>query len=101
MIGARPEMEGTTMNRAEQSKQMNQIIARCWSDEGFKRKLMADPVATLNAEGMEVPAGMSVKVLENTDTVSYLVIPAQPAELSDQDLRNVAGGAVWWTDKNP
>ena len=36
------------MNQEEQGKKMSQLIAKCWADEGFKQKLLADPAA--NAE---------------------------------------------------
>ena len=80
------------MSNEKQGKKLNQIIAKCWSDESFKQKLLADPVATLKAEGMALPDGLSVKALENTDKVFHLVIPAKPTDLSDDDLDKVAGG---------
>ena len=80
------------LNKEEQGKKMSQLIARCWADEGFKQKLLADPAATLKAEGVELPAGLSIKALENTDKVFHLVIPAKPTDLSDADLAKVAGG---------
>jgi hypothetical protein len=80
------------MNEEEQGKRMSQLIAKCWPDEGFKRKLMADPAATLKAEGLVVPAGLSVKAVEDTDKVFHLVIPVKPGDLSDEDLEKVAGG---------
>jgi len=82
------------MNQEEQGKKMGQIIAKCWADEGFKRKLLADPAPTLKAEGVELPAGLSVKALENSDKVFHLVIPAKPTELSDKDLEEVAAGLI-------
>ena len=81
------------MNQEEQGKKMSQIIAKCWADEGFKRKLLADPAATLKAEGAELPAGMTIKAHENTGQVFHFVIPANPTELSDDYLDKVAGGA--------
>jgi hypothetical protein len=36
----------------------------------------ADPAATLKAEGVELPAGLSYEVHENTDKVVHLIIPA-------------------------
>ena len=71
---------------------MGQLIAKCWSDEGFKQKLLADPMATLKADGAELPAGLTLKAVENTDKVFHLVIPAKPTDLSDDDLDKVAGG---------
>ena len=80
------------MSNDEQDKKMNQVIAKCWSDESFKQKLLSDPVATLKTEGVVLPDGLSVKALENTDKVFHLVIPAKPTDLSDDDLDKVAGG---------
>ena len=80
------------LTQEEYGKKMSQLIAKCWADEGFKRKLLADPAATLTAEGAELPAGLSIVALENTDKVFHLVIPAKPANLSDEDLDKVVGG---------
>jgi len=92
------------MNQEEQNKQMGQLIAKCWADEAFKAKLLADPAAVLKAEGAELPEGVTIKAVENTDTVFHLVIPAAPTgDLSDEDLDAVAGGhehgicGVGWT----
>ena len=80
------------MSNEEQGKKMDQLIAKCWADDGFKQKLLADPAATLKAEGVALPAGLTVKALENTDSVFHLVIPAKPTALSDEDLDKVAAG---------
>src|ERR1700745_3484707 len=83
-----------TMNQGEKERKLSQIIAKCWADESFKRKLLTNTEAILSAEGVELPAGLSVKVLENTDKVFHLVIPPKPTELSDEDLDKVAAGDV-------
>jgi len=80
------------MNQEDQDKKMHRIIARCWSDEGFKKKLLADPVAILQADGIILARGVKVIVLENTDEVFHLVIPVNPTDLSDDDLNKIAGG---------
>jgi len=74
------------MDQESQSKKMSQLIAKCWADEGFKKKLLAHPAATLKAIGLELPAGLSPKVLANNNKVFHLVIPAKPKDLSDEDL---------------
>lgn len=76
----------------DKAQQFQQVIAKCWADETFKQKLIADPAATLKQEGLDVPEGMSVSAVENTDNVLHLVIPPRPAALSDEELDNVAGG---------
>ena len=78
-------------NQEERNRQMQQIIAKCWSDEAFKEKLVADPHATLAAEGVEIPEGVNISVLSNTADIFHLVIPAIPddVELSDEDLETL------------
>jgi hypothetical protein len=72
---------------------MSKLIAKCWADDISKQRLLADATATLKAEGEVLPAGFSFVAVENTDKVSHLVIPPKPAELSDEDLDRVSGGA--------
>jgi hypothetical protein len=82
------------MNQEEQGKKMQQIIAKAWMDEDFKQRLLTDPAAVLKEGGFELPAGMEVRMVENTDKVLHLVLPAKPAseELSDEQMEKVAGG---------
>lgn len=82
------------MKRQEQVNKMQEIISKAWMDEGFKKRLLADPSATLKGEGVEVPPGLEVRMVENTDKVFHLVLLQKPsnAELSDEQLDNAAGG---------
>ena len=80
------------MSQEDQDKKIHRIIARCWADEDFKKKLLADPVGILLADGVILSRGVKVTVLENTDTVFHLVIPVNPTDLSDDDLNKIAGG---------
>jgi len=69
------------------------VIARAWRDPSFKAKLIADPQSTLKQAGVSIPAGVTVKVLENTDMHFHLVLPVRPAgALSDEELDQAAGG---------
>jgi hypothetical protein len=74
--------------------QWGQMVARAWADPAFKAKLLADPVAVLKENGLAPPAGLQLKVVENTDKVLHLVLPVKPApqELSEEELHRVAGG---------
>ena len=70
------------------------VVARAWRDPAFKAKLIADPQAVLAEAGMAVPAGVTVKVVENTATHLHFVLPPKPAGLlSDEALDQAAGGA--------
>jgi hypothetical protein len=73
------------------------IIAKAWRDPAFKAELIANPAAALKAEGIDLPAGMAVTVVENTDKLFHLVLPPVPSdELSEEALDGVAGGASCW-----
>ena len=75
------------------TSQINAIISKCWTDESFKQKLLADSATALKEEGIEIPAGYTVNVLENSSKVINFVLPPNPnAELSDAELESVAGG---------
>jgi len=80
------------MRQEQKNKQIHQIIAKCWSDASFKRQLLAAPAVTLKAAGINWLDGTSIIVHENTDKLFHLVIPANPTDLSDDDLEKVAGG---------
>jgi hypothetical protein len=82
---------------AEHDNAFGKIIAKAWRDPAFKAALITNPAAALKAEGMDVPVGMTVTVLENTDKQFHLVLPPAPTEeLSDEALDGVAGGVGIW-----
>jgi len=76
----------------DQSNQYQQLIAKCWADEEFKQRLLDNPAETLKAEGMALPEGVRVQVVENSAQDLTLVIPARPTELSDEELGGVDAG---------
>jgi hypothetical protein len=78
------------------TKTLSQITAKAWSDPAFKKRLMADPAAVAKEFGMPLPAGMQIKVIEDSTTVRHFVLPPRPPveELSDEQLDHVAGGAM-------
>lgn len=78
----------------DQAKEYQQLIAKCWADDAFKTQLMADPVATLRQEGIDIQTGLDVSVHENTESQMYLMIPSRPDELSDEKLETAPAGGV-------
>lgn len=77
------------------AKKYAQIVARAWADDTFKSRLLSDPTAVLREEGIDVPEGIEIRAVENTDKVAYLTLPPTPSEeLSDEELESVAGGST-------
>ena len=79
----------------DQKNALAQLFAACWKDEALKARFMSDPKAVLAEYDMPVPDNLDVKVVENADDCVHITLPAPPdghMRLSDEDLRNAAGG---------
>lgn len=84
-----------SMSNTELLAQAQRIIAKAWADEAFKAALLADPAATLAQEGITLPPGLTLKVVENTPQTMHVILPQPPAEaLSDEAVGAVAGGFI-------
>ncbi len=70
----------------EHSMKVAKILAKAWLDPAAMKRLRSNPKAVLNEAGIKIPG--EVKVLEDTKDVSHFVIPARPAGLKDEDLKN-------------
>jgi hypothetical protein len=79
----------------QKAQSLGRVIARTWTDEAFKKELLADPVRVLAANGVTVPAGINVKVLEDSHTVNYLVLPTKPADLNLSDFSATDSSWCW------
>jgi hypothetical protein len=84
-------------NTIEERNQYAKVIARAWVDEEFKKRLLTDPSTVLKENGVEMPEGWTVKVVERKEKEIHLTLPPRPSEsveLSDEDLEKVAGGMI-------
>lgn len=43
------------MNREEQTRKMQKIIAKAWMDDYFKQRLLAEPSVVAREEGINFP----------------------------------------------
>ncbi len=82
----------------ERLKTYGRLVAKAWDDEGFKQRLLADPKAALQAEGLSFPEHAEVRVVEPTDQLFYFPLPPKPAGLSPEELSGITGGTkVCWS----
>lgn len=85
------------------------LIARAWEDAGFKALLLRDPQAAVDQLGLSVPAGVEIRVVEessgqtiaDTADIRYVVLPALPDadtldedEISPEELDTLSGGGA-------
>ena len=71
-------------------------MRRALADPTFKAELLKDPKAAASELGINLPDGVTVRILENTPNEVNLTVPVNPSssELSDADLELVAGGKL-------
>jgi hypothetical protein len=72
------------------------IVKRCWEDDEFRKEFIADPNGVF-VNYLRIPAASLPKIAIHQETPGswHIVLPAKPAnpsELSEQDLEKVAGG---------
>jgi hypothetical protein len=66
------------MNSALLFESSDRVIAKAWADEDFKAALLANPKAALESQGIVIPAGVTLNVVENSENVINLVLPKLP-----------------------
>ena len=66
----------------EERKEYAKIIAQAWVDEEFKAKLLTDPATVLKENGIEVPEGTTVRVVEQKENEIQIPLPPKPADVN-------------------
>jgi hypothetical protein len=81
------------MNSEELGKKLGQMIAKALADDAFKQKLLSDTVAALKEEGVELPVGLELRVVQNTENLLFIgLLTSSSRALSEEELGDVAGG---------
>lgn len=78
-------------------ERMGQLLARSATDVTFRRKLLSEPRSAMaEFTGREMPESYNVRFVENKAGATFVLPdPVDPAaELSEQELGVVAGGAT-------
>ncbi len=85
--------EGVTYKVIEQPKLVEYMVLP-HDDTKEAVQLLAKKILN-KAEKTEsvIPEGTEVRIIQNTDNIRYLVLPASPKSLTKAELKAVAGGA--------
>ena len=81
------------MNDEQTARAAADLYARALTDADFKARLMGDAASVLRAEGLDVPEGVEIKVVENSSSTVYVVLP-DPEAVSDELLAAASGGST-------
>jgi hypothetical protein len=76
------------MNREDFQKAYAKLVARAWSDADFKQDLISDPIRVFEENGIQVPEGADIKVVENCEDLTHFILPVKP----DWDCGGIACG---------
>ncbi|MGH2601605.1 MAG: nitrile hydratase subunit alpha, partial [Dehalococcoidia bacterium] len=75
----------------EQPAPWVELWRRAHVEPDFKARLLAEPEAVLVEQGIAVPAGVPVEVVETSDTQGYIAVPPAPEGLDADAAEDVAG----------
>jgi hypothetical protein len=68
---------------ASYKTQWPKLVAKMWTDEGFKKKLLQNPKQVLQQNGITAPNNLTIKILEDEDNVVHLVFPGPAKTVED------------------
>jgi hypothetical protein len=89
-----------------QDRVWGQIVAKAWSDEDFKQRVLSDPELVFAEHGLELPEGTGVIVhdedtdtttSQDTKTMRHFFLPASPdGDLIEEELvgTGIADGTI-------
>ncbi len=79
------------MNDEQNGRIAADVFARAMIYSEFKAQFTADAASVLRAAGVEVPEGVTIKVVENSSTTFHVVLP-DPEAVTDELLAAASGG---------
>ncbi len=86
------------LNMSVQQEGLMKVFDACWADDGFKARLVAEPRVALAEHGIDLPADLDFKIVENSDDRVHITLPRRaPDDLSDAELCQAAGGLYYST----
>jgi hypothetical protein len=79
-----------------QKRRWGQIVARAWDDDAFRQRLLTEPASVLREEGIDVPPGVALRVIESgsaeaSEEETCFWLPPSPADedFMEDDLGRV------------
>ena len=71
-----------------------ELIAKCWEDDAFKAKFIANPGDVMEEFGVPIEEGVEYKVIEAPKMVKYIVLPHEKVAESVQAISKMMLAAV-------
>lgn len=73
------------------SDAMKEIVLRAWTDPDFKNRLLKEPASVLDEFDVSYD-GKEIRVIENSESTVYFVLPETPdfSSMSEKDIGKLA-----------
>jgi hypothetical protein len=86
--------------QAENQQKWTQLAKRAQADDQLKQQLLNDPTPLILKEGMEIPVGATLRVVQDREHLKCIfetpraATAGEGAEISESDLSRAVGGAA-------
>jgi hypothetical protein len=77
------------MNKAQMEQIQKEIIAKAWSDQRFKERLLKNPREILEEYGIHLPPNTKIHVIENHGDDIYFLLPKKIDHSPETDLEKI------------
>ena len=71
-------------DKKQNALKYGEVLSKCWEDEEYKKRFLADPEEVLIEAGFVVEEGVTYKVVEQPKMVEYIVLPHVEAKKAAQ-----------------
>lgn len=62
------------------------LVKKAWEDSAFKNELLSNPKAAIQNElEIVIPENIEIRVVEETTSTFYIVLPAAPVDIEDTE----------------
>lgn len=80
---------------SEYTRGLAHVVVQAWRSDAYRQALVHDPHEVLLRDaGIEIPRDVEIRVVENTERVQYLVLPAKPAPpIAEEEAEHVLEAA--------
>ena len=84
--------EGVTYKVIEAPKFVQYLVIPAENPKEAVQKISAELLNRVEQSTVVVPEGVEVRIIQNTDDVRNLILPASPKNLSADELKAISGG---------
>lgn len=71
-----------------------EIIAKAWTDEAFKKRLLKDPQKILKENGIPLLPEMTYVIHENSEHETHIVLPLMPKDKTEAEILSILASGL-------